>query len=122
VERVILPDACILVDYQLQTFARIAREFEVYPENMQANVERMHGLVFSEQVMLALIGRGLSRDDAYTLVQELAMEAWEGGDFRALLHADERIRAKLSPEEIDRCFDLSHHLRHLEHTFRQVGI
>jgi adenylosuccinate lyase len=122
VERVILPDTCLLVDYQTQTFTRIVRELQVYPENMRANLERMHGLVFSEQVMLALIERGLGRDDAYKVVQENAMAAWQGSDFRESLKADARVRALLSPEEIDACFDLAHHLRNLEHTFQQLGI
>jgi adenylosuccinate lyase len=122
VERVIFPDTCILLDYQLQTFTRIVREFQVYPEAMKANLEKLGGLVFSEQVMLALIARGESRDDAYKLVQELAMQSWEGADFKALLLADPSVRAKLSPEEIERCFDLRHHLRNLDHTFEQLGI
>jgi adenylosuccinate lyase len=122
VERIILPDACLLVDHQLQTFTRIVREFAVYPENMKANLERMGGLVFSEQVMLALIRTGLGRDEAYKLVQENAMKAWAGEDFRTLIAADPRIAERLSPAEIDACFDLSHHLRNLEHTFAALGI
>jgi adenylosuccinate lyase len=122
VERVILPDTCILLDYQLQTFTRIVRELQVNPEAMRSNLEKMGGLVFSEQVMLALIARGESRDDAYKLVQELAMRAWEGADFKSLLLEDARVRARLSPEEIERCFDLDHHLRNVEHTFQALGI
>lgn len=122
VERVILPDVCLVVDYQLQTFTRIVREFEVHPEAMRANLERTRGLIFSEQVMLALIAKGTSRDEAYRLVQELATRAWEGADFRELVKTDPRIREKLSAEEVEGCFDLSHHLRHLNHTFQQLGI
>jgi adenylosuccinate lyase len=122
VERVIFPDTTSLVHYQVHTFARIVREMNVYPENMAANLEKMHGLVFSQQVMLALVEKGASRDEAYDLSQELAMEGWRGSDFRAAVRANPKVRQYLSEEEIKRCFDIQYHLAHLDHTFEQLGI
>jgi adenylosuccinate lyase len=122
VERVILPDTTTLVHYQLHTFTRIVREMTVHPENMAANLERMHGLVFSQQVMLALVRHGASREEAYDLSQALAMEGWQGGDYRKAVRESEAVRRYLSPEEIERCFDVTYHLQHLEHTFAQLGI
>jgi adenylosuccinate lyase len=122
VERVIIPDACCVLDYQLRTFTRIVNEFGVFPEAMAANLRRMGGIVFSQQVMLALAEKGLSRDDAYKLVQGYAMEAWAGGDFRCLVSADPRVTALLSLEEIAACFDVQYHLKHLDQTFAKLGI
>jgi adenylosuccinate lyase len=122
VERVIIPDTTTLVHYQLHTFTRIVREMEVYPEAMAANLERMHGLVFSQQVMLALVEKGASREDAYKLSQQLAMEGWEGADFRKAVRENAEVRRYLSEDEIERCFDVRYHLKHLDHTFEQLGI
>jgi len=122
VERVIIPDTTILVHYQARTFARIVREMNVYPENMAANLEKMHGLVFSQQVMLSLVEKGASREDAYNLSQELAMQGWQGSDFRKAVREHPRVREYLSEEEIERCFDLRYHLKHLDQTFEQLGI
>ncbi len=122
VERIIIPDACALVDYQLVTFTRIVRELAIFPAAMAANISRMGGLVFSQQVLLALVDRGVSRDEGYRLVQRNAARAWQGADFKQELLADPEIRAHLTEAEIERCFDLDYHLKHLEHTFAQLGI
>lgn len=122
VERVILPDASILVDWMLWKFADILQNLAVFPERMHRNLQMLGGLVFSEHVMLALVGKGLSREQAYKLVQRNAAKAWEGADFRQCLLEDEEVRRVLSKEEIDRCFDLQHHLRHLEVTFQRLGL
>ncbi|MBI3911990.1 MAG: adenylosuccinate lyase [Armatimonadetes bacterium] len=130
VERVILPDAFILVDYQLQTFTRIVRDLVVYPENMRANLERMGGIVYSQPVMLALVEKGVSRDEAYQITQALAMRAWEAptasgsssGDFRQRVRESPDVCRHLSEEELERCFDVRRHLKNLEHTFAQLGI
>lgn len=122
VERVIIPDTLTLVHYQLHTFAGIVRGMSVYPSNMEANLEKMHGLVFSQQVMLALVEKGASREDAYKLSQQLAMEGWEGADFRRAVRENPAVGAYLSAEEIERCFDIRHHLKHLDHTFELLGI
>lgn len=122
VERVIIPDTMTLVHYQLRVFAGIVRNLTVYEENMAANLEKMHGLVFSQQVMLALVAHGVSREEAYQLSQQLAMEGWQGADFRKAVRENSRVQALLSPEEIERCFDVRYHLQHLEHTFSALGI
>jgi adenylosuccinate lyase len=122
VERIIIPDACTLVDYQLVTFTRIVRQLEVFAEAMAANIERMGGLVFSQQVMLALVDKGVSRDEAYKLVQRNAAAAWQGASFQQQVLADPEIRARLSEAEIHHCFDLQYHQKHLDHTFEQLGI
>ncbi len=122
VERIVLPDSTTLVHYQLRTFAGIVRGLNVYPEAMQANLERMHGLVFSQQVMLALVEKGASREEAYELAQQLAVEGWQGADFREAVRKSPSVRRYLSEEEIERCFDLRYHLKHLEQTFAQLGI
>ena len=122
VERIIIPDTTTLVHYQTRTFAGIVRGMEVYRANMEANLEKMHGLVFSQQVMLALVEKGASREDAYKLSQQLATEGWRGADFRKAVRENPAVREYLSEEEIERCFDVRYHLKHLEHTFEQLGI
>jgi adenylosuccinate lyase len=122
VERVILPDATILVDWMLWKLTDILEHLAVFPENMKRNMEKFGGLVFSEHVMLALVSKGLSREQAYKLVQRNAAKAWEGADFQQSLKQDEEVRWVLSEEEIDRCFDLQHHLRHLNVTFQRLGL
>lgn len=122
VERVILPDTTTLVHYQLRRFAEIVRNMNVYPENMAANLEKMHGLIFSQQVMLALVEKGASREEAYKLSQQLAMDGWQGADFRRAVRECDAVRRFLSEADIDRCFDVQYHLKHLEATFEQLGI
>ncbi|GBC94322.1 Adenylosuccinate lyase [bacterium HR16] len=122
VERIILPDASILVDWMLWKLTDILEHLAVFPENMKRNLQKFGGLVFSEHVMLALVSKGLSREQAYKLVQRNAAKAWEGADFQQSLKEDEEVRRVLSEEEIDRCFDLQHHLRHLDVTFLRLGL
>jgi adenylosuccinate lyase len=123
VERVALADSSILVDYLLRRFTRIVQGLVVYPENMKRNLERTQGVIFSQQVMLALIGKGWRREDAYQLVQEKAMQAWtEQKPFRALLEADARVRDALTPAELDACFDYGYHTKHVDYIFERVGI
>ena len=122
VERVILPDANLLVDYMLRKFTEVMSRLTVFPETMKANLEKLRGIVCSEQVMLALVRRGMEKDEAYRLVQGHAMKAWEGADFHGLLKADSRVSGKLSADELAACFDYQHHLRHLERVFARVGI
>ena len=123
VERVVLPDATILLDYLLVRFRGILEGLQTYPDRMRQNLELTGGLVFSEAVLLALIGKGLSRDEAYRLVQRHAMKAWESREpFKPLLLADPEIRRHLSPAEIENCFDLGYHLRYLDEIFARVGL
>jgi adenylosuccinate lyase len=122
VERVILPDTTTLVDWMLAKFNDILDTLIVYPENMKRNLEMMGGLVCSEQVMLALIATGLSREEAYTVAQRNAAKAWAGEDFRQAIEADPTVRERLSPAEIRHAFDVEAHLKHLSHTFEVLGI
>jgi adenylosuccinate lyase len=123
VERVVLPDATILLDYLLVRFRGILEGLQTYPDRMRQNLELTGGLVFSEAVLLALVEKGLSRDEAYRLVQRHAMKAWESREpFKPLLLADPEIRRHLSPAEIENCFDLGYHLRHLDEIFARVGL
>ncbi|GIV17337.1 MAG: adenylosuccinate lyase [Armatimonadota bacterium] len=122
VERIILPDASILVDWMLWKLTDILEHLAVFPDNMMRNLQKFGGLVFSEHVMLALVSKGLSREQAYRLVQRNAAKAWEGADFQQSLKEDEEVRRVLNEEEIDRCFDLQHHLRYVDVTFRRLGL
>jgi adenylosuccinate lyase len=123
VERVILPDGTILLDYLLVKFRDIVQGMRVYPEQMQRNLNATHGVIFSQQALLALSKAGATREAAYAMVQRNAMRAWETGEeFRALLLADPDVRAVLSPAEIESCFDLGYHLRHVDAIFRRVGL
>ncbi|MCH7576615.1 MAG: adenylosuccinate lyase [Chloroflexi bacterium] len=123
VERVILPDACTLLDYTLDLFTGIVRGLQVYPENMRRNLELTQGLVFSQRVLLALIDKGLSRQEAYKLVQENAMRAWkERTPFLDLLCEDEDVLRHLSPEELASLFDYGFYTRHVDDSFRRVGL
>ncbi|NJD68554.1 MAG: adenylosuccinate lyase [candidate division NC10 bacterium] len=123
VERVILPDATILLDYLLVRFREVLEGLRVYPDRMRRNLELTGGLVFSEAVLLALIGKGLTREEGYRLVQRHAMQAWESGEaFKPLLLADPEIGRHLSPAEVESCFDLDYHLRHLDDIFARVGL
>jgi adenylosuccinate lyase len=123
VERVILPDGTILLDYLLVKFRDIVQGMRVYPEQMQRNLNATHGVIYSQQVLLALSKAGAAREAAYAMVQRNAMRAWETGEeFRALLLADADVRAVLSPAEIESCFDLEYHLRHVDAIFQRVGL
>lgn len=115
VERMIAPDATTTLGFMLDRAATLVEGLVVYPERMQQNLDRSGGLFFSEGVMLALVGKGLGRQQAYELVQRNAMTAFSGGgEFKALLAADTDVMAKLSSDELARCFDLGHALRWAE--------
>jgi adenylosuccinate lyase len=121
VERLILPESCILTDYLLHRTTELLEQLVVYPERMRANLEATRGLIFSGALLLALTERGLSREQAYALVQRHAMRAWdEGADFRELVRADPEIRARLAPWEIEEVFRLDRALRHVDAIFRRV--
>ncbi|MCX8116722.1 MAG: adenylosuccinate lyase [Desulfobacterota bacterium] len=121
VERVIGPDATILIDYMLHRFTSLVEHLIVYPEKMKANLEKMGGLIHSEAVLLLLTKKGLSREEAYALVQRNALRAWEGGgEFKALIFLDETIGRLLSREELEEAFDVRLHLRHIDHIFQRV--
>jgi adenylosuccinate lyase len=123
VERIILPDATILLDYMLHRFSGVIEKLMVYPENMKENMDKTHGLVFSQRLLLMLIEKGLSRELAYDTVQPLAMKAWEEKKpFRKYVEEDSVILDNLSADEIDQAFDLSHHTRRVDEIFKRVGL
>ena len=121
VERVIAPDATILIDYMLNRFTSLIENLFVYPENMKANLEKMGGLIYSEAVLLLLTRKGLSREEAYGVVQRNAMRVWEKGeDFKTLLSQDEEIKRLLTQEALDAAFDVRGHLKHVDDIFQRV--
>jgi adenylosuccinate lyase len=121
VERMIGPDATITLDFALARLTGVIDKLVVYPENMQKNLDRLGGLVHSQRVLLALTQKGVSREDSYRLVQRNAMPVWRGqGDFLTLLKADPDVSARLTPEEIEACFDLGYHFKHVDTIFRRV--
>jgi adenylosuccinate lyase len=121
VERVIFPDSFLLVDYQLAKMIEVVSAMVVYPENMMANLNRTGGLPFSQRILLGLTDRGMRREDAYSLVQEHAMAAWEGGEsFQERIRRDPRVLAHMEEAEVDAAFDLSHNLRHVGDIFARV--
>ncbi|MGQ9525607.1 MAG: adenylosuccinate lyase [Armatimonadota bacterium] len=123
VERVILPDACCVLNFQLRKFTDILDKLVVYPERMRQNVELTSGLIASQQVMLALVDRGLTREEAYTIVQAHAMDTWNnGGSFRDRLLADTRVAKRISPAELDELLAPERHLRNLDVVFQRMGI
>ncbi|MBI3953803.1 MAG: adenylosuccinate lyase, partial [Chloroflexi bacterium] len=122
-ERVVLPDACLALDYMLATFTHVLEGLRVYPERMQQNLEASRGLVFSQRVLLALIEKGLSRQDAYKLVQRNALRAWDGGaDFLALLKEDSEVRSRLKEQELEALFDYRPFLKYVDATFQRLGL
>ena len=115
VERVIVPDSFCLLDHMVRRFTRIVRDLVVYPERMRENLARSRGVVFSGTVLLELASRGVSREEAYLMVQRNAMRSHdEGRDFKALLLEDAEVTKVLSGEEIDHAFDLTVQLRHVD--------
>lgn len=124
VERIILPDSTILIDYMLNRFAGVIEGLVAYPQNMQANMDKFGGVIFSQSVMLRLIETGLSREEAYKITQDNAMAAWNkiDGNFKANLLADERVTARLSKEQVLACFDPATYLKNLDHVYARVGV
>lgn len=120
-ERIILPDATILLDYMLNRFSGILENLVVFPENMLKNIYLTHKVIFAQRVMTTLIGKGLSRESAYDLVQPIAMTAWfEGKDYKELLEQNEEIHKYLSTEELDGCFTLEYYLKNVDLIFSRV--
>ncbi|MCX6343176.1 MAG: adenylosuccinate lyase [Fimbriimonadales bacterium] len=119
-ERVIFPDSCQLADFMLNRMNRILSGLVVMPENMQTNLRKMGDLVFSEHLMVALVGKGLSRAAAYKVAQRNAAMAWDGHDFKSSVQEDETVKQHLSSEEIEHIFSLDHHLRNAQFTLDAV--
>jgi len=121
VERVIAPDSTILADYMLHRLAGIIRGLVVHPDRMTENLERTKGLIFSQQILIKLAGKGLERQKAYVMVQRNAMSVWETGrDFKGLVMEDGEIGKYLSREEIEEVFSLDYHLKHVDDIFERV--
>ena len=121
VERIIAPDATIALDFALNRLAGLVDRLIVDPERMRANLESLGGLVDSQRFLLALTQAGMSREDAYRLVQRNAMKVWRGeGDFLSFLKADPEVTARLAPDAIDASFDTGYHLKHVDTIFRRV--
>ncbi len=124
VERVILPDVCILTHFMLVEITDLVKNLLVYPENMDRNMNLYGGVVFSQRVLLTLVEKGMSREEAYSIVQSCAHEAWNRpeGNFHSLIAKDARVTSQLTPEEIEGCFDPQHHLKHLDEIYQRLGI
>lgn len=122
-ERIILPDATTLLDYQLARFNRILTNLDVFPERMLQNMNLTHGLIFSQRVLLKLVEKGFSREEAYDLVQPKTAEAWDhGSDFKTLLANDPKVMAKLTPADLDDAFDYHWHLKRVNEIFERLGL
>ncbi len=124
VERVILPDSCILTHFMLREITGLVKNLLVYPENMERNMNVYGGVIFSQRVLLTLVEKGMTREDAYQVVQGCAMTAWNttDGDFRKLINQDSTVTKMLSQSEIDACFDPQHHLKNLDTIYQRLGI
>jgi adenylosuccinate lyase len=122
-ERIILPDSCLALDYSLFIFTAVLTGLQVFPKQMKKNLELTKGLVFSQRVMLALIEKGLSRQDAYELVQKNAMKAWKGNrNFLTLLKTDTQVMASLNKESLEGIFDYQYYLTHVNEIFSRLGL
>ena len=122
-ERVIFPESCLLLDYALNLFANVVAGLQVYPERMAANLRLTRGLVFSQRVLLSLIDKGMSRQEAYSVVQQAAMATWRGeGDFLALLKSEPAVAERLSPAELESLFDYGYYLRYVDASFARLGL
>lgn len=123
VERVILPDSTILLDYMLAKFIEIMEKLVIHEDHMRDNLERTLGLIFSQRVLLALVEKGVLRETAYHWVQRNALEAWRTKtEFKKLVLADADIRSKLSQEEVESLFDYGYHTKYVDYIFRRVGL
>lgn len=122
-ERIILPDATTLLDYMLNRFAGVIENLVVFEENMESNIWKTQGLVFSQRLLHKLIDKGMPREKAYDTVQPLAMKSWENQElFKPIVESDETIREALGQDEIDEAFDLKHHTRNVDAIFKRVGL
>jgi len=122
-ERIILPDACLVLDYSLNLFTSVMQGLQVFPQRMKKNLDITKGLIFSQRVMLVLIEKGLSRQQAYELVQRNAMKAWKGNrNFLTLLKADAEVTATLPETELETLFDEKYYLRYIDDIFKRLGL
>jgi adenylosuccinate lyase len=121
VERVIAPDSTILIDYMLHRLTGILRGLVVHADRMAENIKKTHGLIFSQQLLLKLAGKGLERQTAYVMVQRNAMKVWDTGqEFKDLIMKDQEIGGYLSKSEIEEIFDLDYHVKHVDDIYERV--
>ena len=122
-ERIILPDACLALDYILSIFTRVMRDLRVYPQRMWENIESSRGLIFSQRVLLELVDKGMAREAAYAIVQRNAAVGWDQGeDFRQLIKSDQETATYLSESELDELFDYGYYTRYVDETFQRLGL
>lgn len=122
-ERITLPDACLSLDYILSIFTSVMEKIQVYPSNMRRNLEITQGLVFSQRVLLSLIDKGITRKEAYNLVQNNAMKAWKNRiSFLKLLKADKSVAKYLTKDELETIFNYDYFLKHVEDVFQRLGL
>ena len=123
VERIIIPDSTHIIEYMLDKMTNLFENLIVYPDNMMDNINKTNGLIFSQEVLLSLVKKGITREDAYQMVQKNAMKVWEDKiDFKTLLFNDESISKILSKEEIDNLFDLNKILKNIKKVFERLNI
>lgn len=123
VERIILPDALILLDYMLHRYTGVLKDLGVFPERMLNNIYQTNGVIFTQRVMIALIDKGLAREQAYDLVQPLAMDAWQNNKkFKELLYSSDELFKYLNKAEIEECFTLDYYLARVDDIYQRVGI
>ncbi len=122
-ERIILPDACMGLDYILSIFTYVMAGLRVYPENMMETIESTRGVIFSQRVLLSLIDKGLSRENAYGIVQKNAMRSWDDKlDFRELIRNEEMVKTVLKSDELNELFDYNYYTQYVSETFDECGI
>jgi len=122
-ERLILPDASIALDYALDLLAGLVRDLNIDAGRMMDNLESTHGVLFSQRVLLALVERGMAREEAYGIVHRRAMESWETGrDFRAMMRSDREVQQAMPPHELEALFDYKYYVRHVDEIFARVGL
>jgi len=120
-ERVIIPDSCILIDYLLEKFTKIIDNLTVFPENMLKNIDRSNGLIFSQHLLLGLIEKGMTREDAYKIVQAEAMKSWNTNrHLRELIKDNKEVKNVMSEEEIDNLFNINNFLKHIDTIFKRL--
>jgi adenylosuccinate lyase len=123
VERIILPDSAIALNYMFHKLIPIIDGLLVYPKNMMTSLAKTRGLIYSQRVLLELMKKGLTRESAYEIIQSCAMQVWQDtSDFKDILNRDRRVRKYLTPSQIDACFDIRYYTRHNDHIFKKVGL
>lgn len=121
VERIIIPDSTILIDYMINKLTNLIDKLLVYPENMKKNLDKMGGLIYSEGILLELVKSGITREEAYKMVQRISMKIWDkGGDFKESILNDREIMKHISPAMIEKVFSISHHLKNIDFIFKRV--